>query len=106
MSSHDPFGAKATIDTHVGFRTIYRLDANRNVLASEDKPFYTSGLAWDGRHLWASTGRDKKVYVLNSQLMIVKMLQSTVPLGDITWAGGALWGIEKNANRIHKLGTK
>lgn len=86
--------------------TIYRLDANRKVLASQNKPFYTAGLAWDGQNLWAATGRDKKIYVLDSQLMIVKMIETTVPLKDLVWAGGVLWGIEQNANRIHRLGGK
>jgi len=86
--------------------TIYRLDANRNVIAGESKPFYTRGLAWDGQHLWASIGRDKKIYVLDRQLMIVKKIETTVPIGDIVWAGGTLWGIEHNGNRIHKLVAK
>jgi hypothetical protein len=27
----------------------------------------------------------------------------TVPLADITWANGSLWGVEANANRLHQF---
>jgi len=39
MSSHDPFGAKATIDTPVGFRTVYRLDALKDMGDIDSLPY-------------------------------------------------------------------
>ena len=39
MSSHDPFGAKDTISTPVGMRTIYRLDALKDMGDIDSLPY-------------------------------------------------------------------
>ena len=82
---------------------IYQLDANRREIKHATLPFYTRGLAWDGTHLWVSTGKSRKVYELDADLNILRVYNSTVALADITWANGKLWGIESNANRLHQF---
>lgn len=83
--------------------TIYQLDVNRQVLSNKSLPFYTRGLAWDGNHLWVSTGKFRKVYELDADLKILRVYTTTVALADITWANGGLWGLESNANRLHQF---
>ena len=39
MSSHDPFAARETIDTPLGWRTVYRLDALRDMGDIESLPY-------------------------------------------------------------------
>ncbi len=67
MTSHDPFGARVTLDTPAGERTIYRLDALRSIADIDAIPYSVKVLLesvlrnHDGR-----TIRDEDVHALAS----------------------------------------
>ncbi len=80
---------------------ICKLDSSLRIVEKKQVPFYTRGLAWNGRHLWVSSRR--RVYKLDQDLRIVGSYVPAVPLADITWAKGALWAVESNTNRLHRF---
>ena len=82
---------------------IYQLDANRQEIKHTTVSFYVNGLAWDGSYLWVSLGDSRKVHKLDTKFNILQTYTTTVPLADITWANGSLWGVEKNANHLHQF---
>ncbi len=82
---------------------IYRLDARGRVVSARKMPFYTRGLAFDGKYLWVSTSQYRKLYVLDSRLDVVEVFDTEMPLAGITWANGALWGLEHNSSRLHRF---
>ena len=65
--------------------------------------FYTRGLAWDGTYLWVSTGKFKTLHKLDANMQVVQIYETTLPLAGITFANGALWGIEANNNQLHRF---
>jgi hypothetical protein len=89
--------------TVVSKSKIYQLDANRQEVKQTTVSFYVRGLAWDGSHLWVSSGKSREVYQLDPEFKIIQTYTTVVPLADITWADGSLWGVETNANRLHKF---
>ena len=89
--------------TVVSKSKIYQLDAARQEVKHATVSFYVRGLAWDGSYLWVNSGDSQKVYKLDTDFNIVQTYTTTVPLADITWANGSLWGVETNVNRLHQF---
>jgi hypothetical protein len=81
--------------------TIYKIGADFKVSKVTEVPFYVRGLASDGKSIWCSTM--KEIHRLDKDFRILETYLPIVPLADISWADGALWGVEHNKNRIHRF---
>jgi hypothetical protein len=81
--------------------TIYKIGADFKVSKVAEVRFYVIGLASDGKSILCSTM--KEIHRLDKDYQLLETYLPSVPLADITWANGALWGVEHNKNRVHRF---
>ena len=93
-------GHSPTVKPH---STIHRLDADGREIARAEMPFYTRGLTWHQGELWVTSGPYAEIHVLDAKLQVVRSYRTSVSLVGLAFIDGQLFGLEQNANRVHRF---